>query len=70
MIDLIYSLMCNIDFSRIKVKHRHNSFSPIFKQNKVDFFINGFGENYFEKLYEFLLKAKHEVYINDWWLSP
>ena len=38
--------------------------------NKAKFYVNGFGDNYFSDLYEELITAKKEVFINDWFLSP
>ena len=49
--------------------HRFNSFAPIRElTNYCRSFVDSRG--YFEELYECLVKAKKEIFITDWWLSP
>ena len=53
-----------------KLQNPYKSFCPVYEDNQVEFFVNGYDRSYFEVLHDHLLKAEKEVYINDWWLSP
>ncbi|RHZ44600.1 hypothetical protein Glove_718g64 [Diversispora epigaea] len=48
--------------------NRHESFSPIREGIYVKWYVDG--KNYFHAVSEALLSAQHEIYIEDWWLSP
>jgi len=49
--------------------NRYESFAPIRERtNECKWFADAKG--YFEELYNCLMKAKKEVFITDWWLSP
>ena len=47
---------------------RFGSLFPPRRSNYVKLFVDG--ENYFRKIYQALKKAKSQVFITDWWLSP
>jgi phospholipase D1/2 len=47
---------------------RYKSFSNEKMGNHVECFIDG--ENYYQKVYESLVRATQQVYITDWWLTP
>ncbi|KAI9311735.1 hypothetical protein BX666DRAFT_2143485 [Dichotomocladium elegans] len=49
-------------------RNRYLSFAPIRKNAKAKWFVDG--HEYFEAVAEAILSAKHEIYIEDWWLSP
>ncbi|CAG8658624.1 8960_t:CDS:2, partial [Paraglomus occultum] len=49
-------------------QHRHRSYAPIRKAAKVKWYIDG--KDYFFAVSEAIAAAKHEIYIEDWWLSP
>ena len=49
-------------------QHRHKSYAPIRKSAKVKWYIDG--KDYFFAVSEAIAAAKHEIYIEDWWLSP
>ena len=71
MLDVVYSLLECFSNSSVLDENRYESFSKIYKKNDIDFYVNGSGErNYMTDIYEELLKAKKEVFINDWFLSP
>ncbi|XP_067325735.1 phospholipase D2 [Anolis sagrei] len=53
------------DFLRL---HRHDSFSPLRKETPARWFVNGDG--YFAAVADALTRAKEEIFITDWWLSP
>lgn len=48
--------------------HLYESFSPKRKDNKVQFFSDG--ESYFEKVFDILRLAEHEIFICGWMISP
>ena len=53
--------------------NRFGSFSRITSNNSAKFYVNGSNqqsENYFSDLYDRLIEARHEVFINDWFFSP
>lgn len=47
---------------------RFSTFSPIRKDNIVNFYVDG--KKYFENLYETLRLARKEVFIAGWWVYP
>mmetsp|Transcript_4943 Transcript_4943/g.9266 ORF Transcript_4943/g.9266 Transcript_4943/m.9266 type:complete len:1030 (+) Transcript_4943:37-3126(+) len=49
-------------------KNENSSSFPVREDNSVTWYVDG--EKYYEELYEALLKAKKQVLISDWWLSP
>ena len=51
-----------------KEDHRFESSFPIRYNNKVRWFVDGLW--YFNEVCESLIKARREVFITDWWLSP
>ncbi|XP_062813753.1 phospholipase D2 isoform X1 [Anolis carolinensis] len=53
------------DFLRL---HRHDSFSPVRTETPARWFVNG--EGYFAAVADALMRAKEEIFITDWWLSP
>ncbi|XP_015910970.2 phospholipase D1 isoform X1 [Parasteatoda tepidariorum] len=48
--------------------NRHSSFVPVRNNNECRWFIDG--ATYFEAVADALEKAKEEIFIADWWLSP
>nr|XP_056719556.1 phospholipase D2 [Euleptes europaea] len=48
--------------------HRHQGFAPVRTETPAHWFVNGAG--YFAAVADALLKAKEEIFIADWWLSP
>ena len=49
--------------------HRFNSFAPTRDVNQYcKWFVDSAG--YYEELYDCLVRAKKELFITDWWLSP
>lgn len=52
----------------IENNKRFGSLFPPRSFNKVKLFVDG--EDYFKKVYKKLKKAKSQVFITDWWLSP
>lgn len=44
------------------------SFAPIRPNNSCKWYVDG--EEYLSDVCDELLKAKHQVYITDWWMSP
>ncbi|KAL7675084.1 hypothetical protein ACOME3_001353 [Neoechinorhynchus agilis] len=49
-------------------KSRFNSFAPVRKSCRAKWFING--RDYMHTLADAIERAKEEIYITDWWLSP
>jgi phospholipase D1/2 len=47
---------------------RFESLYPVRENNNVKLFVDG--EDYFNEVYKKLKKAKSQVFITDWWLSP
>lgn len=71
LVDLLYTLIEGYDQSAATQINPYNSFCKRFENNSVRFYINGFPPyNYFHDLYEALMKAEKEVFINDWFFSP
>lgn len=68
MIDWLESLVQTVIDSPYTKLNRFNSFCPRSDDNLAKWYING--HKYFSDLAEDLEKAKHEIYITDWWLSP
>lgn len=48
--------------------NRFKSFCPISSGNSAEGYINAF--KYYNDIADELIKAKHEIYITDWWMSP
>ncbi|CAL1290284.1 unnamed protein product [Larinioides sclopetarius] len=48
--------------------NRHGAFSPVRSNSECRWFIDG--ATYFEAIADALEKAKEEIFIADWWLSP
>ncbi|XP_054718889.1 LOW QUALITY PROTEIN: phospholipase D1-like [Uloborus diversus] len=48
--------------------NRYDAFAPVRNNNECRWFIDG--ATYFEAVAEALEKAKEEIFIADWWLSP
>lgn len=72
LLDLYYGLLVGFGASPIKKTNRHDSFCAVYENNDVSFFINGNpGEpHYFEEVYNGMMAAEKEVFINDWFFSP
>ena len=51
-----------------RVMRSFDSFSPMRSNNRVEFFSDA--QEYWDRLYEELMKAEKEIYITDWWMSP
>ncbi|KAL4233460.1 hypothetical protein ACF0H5_008141 [Mactra antiquata] len=49
-------------------ENRHHSYAPIRENSYARWFVDG--ASYFEAVAEALEKAKEEIFISDWWLSP
>jgi len=49
-------------------EHHHDSFAPIRRESRVQWFVDG--EGYMASVAEAILKAEEEIFITDWWLSP
>jgi len=69
-LDFIYSILEGFLHSSVLIKNRYDSFCKQYSNNDAKFYINGCGDIYFHDMHEELLKAKKEVFINDWFLSP
>ena len=72
LFDLLYGLLVGFAASPIKKINPHDSFCKVYEENDVRFFING-AENethYFEEVFNGLMSAQKEVFINDWFFSP
>ena len=69
-LDFVYSILLAFEQSSILASNRFGSFCKETEGNDVKYYINGFGDNYFADLLTFLMGARKEVFINDWFLSP
>lgn len=49
-------------------EHRYDSFAPIRQNTYIKWFIDG--EGYFAAVADAIKKAKEEIFITDWWMSP
>lgn len=64
-LESLIDCICNCPYIK---KTRFDSFSPIKQLSRAKWYINGI--DYYKDLADELEKAKHEIYITDWWLSP
>lgn len=69
-LDVLYSILKGYHKSGTTKVNRFGSFCEIIPNSNVHFYVNGYGRNYFDDMYTELLKAKREVFINDWFFSP
>ena len=59
LIDILYSILVGFEKSSILKNNPYESFSKPFLDNKIFFYINGYGErNYFHDLHDRLLQAE------------
>lgn len=67
---LIFRLVGEISKAESDLRNRRRflSFSPVRRNNIVNFYVDG--KNYFENLYETLKLARNEVFIAGWWIYP
>eukprot|EP00795_Rhopilema_esculentum_P005283 gene5283-436_t len=49
-------------------EHHHDSFAPVRRENKVQWFVDAQG--YMEQVADAITNAEEEIFITDWWLSP
>lgn len=71
LLDVLSSIIDGFENSSVLANNRYDSFCKKYTNNDVQFYINGYSpNNYFEDVHDELLKAKKEVFINDWFLSP
>ncbi|CAG8443136.1 7205_t:CDS:10, partial [Diversispora eburnea] len=54
--------------TNVETPNPRGSFSPVREGIYVKWYVDG--KNYFHAVSEALLAAQHEIYIEDWWLSP
>ncbi|KAL5010637.1 hypothetical protein ScPMuIL_012942 [Solemya velum] len=54
-----------LDFTE---ENRYGSYAPVREDSYVRWFVDG--SSYFEAVADALEKAKEEIFITDWWLSP
>lgn len=69
-LDTLYSIIKGYFLSSTTKINRFGSFCEIYDNSDVHFYVNGYGRNYFHDVYEELIKAKKDVFINDWFFSP
>lgn len=55
-------------FSSGRQSNRYGSFAPVRENNYVEFLVDG--EEYFRSVAEEISRAKYEVMIAGWWISP
>ncbi|XP_076444985.1 LOW QUALITY PROTEIN: phospholipase D1-like [Babylonia areolata] len=60
--------MASQEASDFTTKNRFGSFAPVREDSYARWFVDA--RSYFEAVAEALEKAKEEIYITDWWLSP
>lgn len=68
MLDWMDALALSIMKSPYCKLLRYRSFCPISEQNHAKSYINA--SQYYTDVCDDLEKAKHEIYITDWWMSP
>lgn len=69
-VDSLYMILKGYCLSSTTKVNRFGSFCEVHQRSNVHFYVNGYGRNYFNDMYDELLTAQKEVFINDWFFSP